>query len=114
MAIFNIIKIFQCIIHGLTFLISIFAFLIIIRKMIQGTILTSIINLLLTLICCVNTISFLLYEVYDVDFKTFFSPIGDIGKISIALIIMLLGQLSLVPSESLPQEKNYICLLVFL
>ena len=106
MAIFNIIKIFQCIIHGLTFLISIFAFLIIIRKMIQGTILTSIINLLLTLICCVNTISFLLYEVYDVDFKTFFSPIGDIGKISIALIIMLLGQLSLVPSESLPTREK--------
>ena len=115
MGIFNIIKIFQCIIHGLTFLISIFAFLIIIRKMIQGTILTSIINLLLTLICCVNTISFLLYEVYDVDFKTFFSPIGDIGKISIALIIMLLGQLSLVPSESLPtREKLYLFISIFI
>ena len=83
--------------------------------MIQGTILTSIINLLLTLICCVNTISFLLYEVYDVDFKTFFSPIGDIGKISIALIIMLLGQLSLVPSESLPtREKLYLFISIFI
>ena len=83
--------------------------------MIQGTILTSIINLLLTLICCVNTISFLLYEVYDVDFKTFFSPIGDIGKISIALIIMLLGQLSLVPSELLPtREKLYLFISIFI
>ena len=83
--------------------------------MIQDTILTSIINLLLTLICCVNTISFLLYEVYDVDFKTFFSPIGDIGKISIALIIMLLGQLSLVPSELLPtREKLYLFISIFI
>lgn len=83
--------------------------------MIQGTILTSLINLQLTLICCVNTISFLLYEVYAIDFKTFFSPISDIGKISIALIIMLLGQLIFVPSESLPKrEKIYFFISLFI
>lgn len=99
----------------ITLIIGILAFILIVFKMKNDSLLTIIINFIFILICSLYPFCIILKHFFNINITTFFSPIGDIGKIAFATIIMLLIQLNFVPQSSQKtREKIYFFISIFI
>ena len=99
----------------ITLIIGILAFILIVFKMKNDSLLTIIINFIFILICSLYPFCIILKHFFNINITTFCSPIGDIGKIAFATIIMLLIQLNFVPQSSQKtREKIYFFISIFM
>ena len=99
----------------ITLLIGILAFILILSKMKNDSLLTIIINIQFILICSLYPFCIILKHFFNTNITTFFSPISELGKIAFALIIMLLIQLNFVPQSSQKtRETLYFVISIFI
>ena len=82
-------------IYGVTFFISIFILIGLLFEYKDQPKLSFIVNIQLCLICLIHSFS-LFFSIKSVQIEAFISPLSDISKISIALIILLIGHLIFV------------------
>ena len=87
----------------------------IIVKMKKDSKLTITINIQLTIICSIFPACYIFSKIVPFDYLHFFSPLSDIGKISMATIIMLILQLNFVSPISLRiREIIYFIISIFI
>ena len=108
-------KILLLLIQIITLLLGILVMILIIAKLKKDSKLTIVINIQLTIICSIFPFFYIFSKIVPFDYSNFFSPLSDIGKISMATIIMLILQLNFVPPISLRiREKMYFIISIFI
>ena len=108
-------KILLLLIQIITLLLGILVMILIIAKLKKDSKLTIVINIQLTIICSIFPFFDIFSKIVPFDYSNFFSPLSDIGKISMATIIMLILQLNFVPPISLRiREKMYFIISIFI
>ena len=108
-------KILLLLIQIITLILGILVMILIIAKLKKDSKLTIVINIQLTIICSIFPFFDIFSKIVPFDYSNFFSPLSDIGKISMATIIMLILQLNFVPPISLRiREKMYFIISIFI
>ena len=108
-------KILLLLIQIITLLLGILVMILIIAKLKKDSKLTIVINIQLTIICSIFPFFDIFSKIVPFDYSNFFSPLSDIGKISMATIIMLILQLNFVSPISLRiREKMYFIISIFI